>query len=353
MATGLSTGAGAAGVAAGGLAGAIPDNSSTKSQSTGSQVQTGNTSSNLSSQLQNYLNSIYNLSSAGRTTGTGTVSATPNLTPQMQAYINSLIGRGSNLQAPSLTGYAAGQTQNINANSNLQSQAVQNLMAARGLSTSPVAATTQAGIEQNRVNQITQMQENLPVMQNQMNLQNLAQSANIAGMFPGLAGTTQQQQTAQDTSQTQTGTQQQTQDQYAQSWQNIFNFMQGFQNNWGSQQTTSGGGLGGALQGGAEAFLAILPLLAGFSDKKLKKNIQEIPQNVAMEKIRQLRSRTWKWKETDTESAGVIAQELEKIIPDLVDDTKLGDMPVKMVNYSGLIPYLVGAVQNLDSRVGG
>jgi len=335
------------GTGLGALGGLFPDTGSTKSQSTGSQVSTGNTALNSSSQFQNFLNFLNTMKGTTTGSGTGTTTTTPNLTPQMQAYLNQLIGRGANLTAPSLTGYQAQQTQNINQNADLQRQAVNNIMATRGLASSPVSATAEAGIEQNRINNITGMQEQLPMLRNQMDLQNLAQSSQIANMFPMLAGATQQTQQAQtqDTSQTQTG--QQDTSGFAQSWQNIFNFMQGFQNNWQNQQTSQGGGLGGALSGAASMFAAILPALLA-SDKKLKKNIKEIPQDKAIEKIRELKAKTWDWKATDSSSVGVIAQELEQVLPDLVETHD----NIKMVNYAGVIPYLIGAVQNLDARIG-
>jgi|SRR5215467_6269331 len=347
MADLMSPGTGAAiNTGLGALGGLFPDTSSGKTSSVSAGVSTGNTASNASSQFQNFLNFLNTMKGTTTGTGTGVTTITPNLTPQMQAYLNQLIGRGSNLTAPSLTGYQAQQTQNINQNADLQKQAVNNIMAIRGLANSPVSATAEAGVEQNRINQITGMQEQLPMLKNQLDLQNMAQSAQIANMFPMLAGATQQTQQAQqqDTSQTQTG--QQTQDQFAQSWQNVFNFLQQFQNQWGTQQQSQGGGLGGALSGAAQGFAAVLPFLLA-SDKKLKKNIKVLPQERAIEKIRELKAKTWDWKANDASSVGVIAQELKQTLPELVETHD----NIKMVNYAGIIPYLIGAVQNLDSRM--
>ena len=58
------------------------------------------------------------------------------------------------------------------------------------------------------------------------------------------------------------------------------------------------------------------------SDIRYKENIQLIPD--AVEKVLQINGVTFDWKTTKTSSAGVIAQEVEKILPSLIsgDDPK-------------------------------
>ena len=74
----------------------------------------------------------------------------------------------------------------------------------------------------------------------------------------------------------------------------------------------------------------------------------------ATEKIKQLRGVTWEWREEAPEEAkeqpglGVIAQEVEKVFPELVETTPEG---LKKVNYEGLIAPLIEAVKELDDRV--
>jgi trimeric autotransporter adhesin len=71
-------------------------------------------------------------------------------------------------------------------------------------------------------------------------------------------------------------------------------------------------------------------------------------------KIKQLRGVTWEWREEAPEEAkeqpglGVIAQEVEKVFPELVETTPEG---LKKVNYEGLIAPLIEAVKELDDRV--
>ena len=74
----------------------------------------------------------------------------------------------------------------------------------------------------------------------------------------------------------------------------------------------------------------------------------------ATEKIQKLRGVTWEWREEAPPEAkeqpgmGVIAQEVEKVFPELVETTPEG---LKRVNYEGLIAPLIEAVKELDERV--
>jgi len=74
----------------------------------------------------------------------------------------------------------------------------------------------------------------------------------------------------------------------------------------------------------------------------------------ATEKIQQLRGVTWQWREEVPEDAvdqpglGVIAQEVERVFPELVET---GEDGVKRVAYYGLFAPLIEAVKELDARV--
>ena len=80
------------------------------------------------------------------------------------------------------------------------------------------------------------------------------------------------------------------------------------------------------------------------SDIRLKENIKTVENS--LNTIEQLRGVSFDWKETGRSSYGVIAQELEEILPDLV---KNGE--VKSVNYNGLIGVLIEAVKELSEEV--
>ena len=80
------------------------------------------------------------------------------------------------------------------------------------------------------------------------------------------------------------------------------------------------------------------------SDISLKGNIKIIEDPI--KKILQLNGVTFNWKENQKPSIGVIAQELEKVFPELVTQ---GD--VKSVNYSGLIGVLIEAVKEQQKQI--
>lgn len=82
------------------------------------------------------------------------------------------------------------------------------------------------------------------------------------------------------------------------------------------------------------------------SDKTLKINVVGISE--AASKVIQLEGVEFNWKENGKRSAGFIAQELEKILPHLVDT---GSDGLKSINYSGVIAYLVETVKDLDARL--
>ena len=80
------------------------------------------------------------------------------------------------------------------------------------------------------------------------------------------------------------------------------------------------------------------------SDINLKENIHTVGN--ALEITEQLRGVSFDWKETGRSSYGVIAQELEEVLPELV---KQGD--VKSVNYNGIIGVLIEAIKELKKEV--
>ena len=81
------------------------------------------------------------------------------------------------------------------------------------------------------------------------------------------------------------------------------------------------------------------------SDINLKENISRVEN--AGEVLSNLTGVNFTWKETQRDSIGVIAQELEEILPQLVSDTENG----KSVNYNGLIGVLIEMVKELSDRV--
>ncbi len=109
------------------------------------------------------------------------------------------------------------------------------------------------------------------------------------------------------------------------------------------------------------------------SDFRLKKNIA--PINSALEKVKELNGVTFNWKsedelrevyngistgDTDPEElnnrvkmsedkqVGVIAQDVEKVLPELVKTDEYG---IKSVNYDGLIPVLIQAIKEQQQQI--
>jgi hypothetical protein len=83
--------------------------------------------------------------------------------------------------------------------------------------------------------------------------------------------------------------------------------------------------------------------LVAFSDERKKTNIEPIPN--ALEKVLQLRGVTFdKIDGDDRRHAGVIAQEVEKVLPEVVYTDKDG---MKSVAYGNVIGLLIEAIKEL------
>jgi len=83
------------------------------------------------------------------------------------------------------------------------------------------------------------------------------------------------------------------------------------------------------------------------SDVSVKTNVNEITSGLDV--INAIAGVEFDWKDNGNHSAGVIAQELEKVLPHLVSTSSEG---MKSVNYAGLTAYLLSAVKELSSKVG-
>ena len=80
------------------------------------------------------------------------------------------------------------------------------------------------------------------------------------------------------------------------------------------------------------------------SDANLKTNIKTIKD--PLEKVLKIRGVTFDWKENLKSSAGVIAQEVEEVFPELVKDKGS-----KSANYNGLIRLLIETVKNQQAQI--
>ena len=89
--------------------------------------------------------------------------------------------------------------------------------------------------------------------------------------------------------------------------------------------------------------------ITAFSDAKLKTEISTI--NDALSTVGKLRGVTYKWLKDGKPSIGVIAQEIEKVIPQIVHTTEHEGKDVKSVDYGKIVGVLIEAVKELKTEV--
>jgi hypothetical protein len=84
--------------------------------------------------------------------------------------------------------------------------------------------------------------------------------------------------------------------------------------------------------------------ITAYSDEKLKENIVTAPLGI----LDNLRGVEFTWKEDGRIGSGVIAQEVEELLPHLIHDHEDGH---KSVNYNGLVGYLIEEVKSLKAEL--
>jgi hypothetical protein len=82
------------------------------------------------------------------------------------------------------------------------------------------------------------------------------------------------------------------------------------------------------------------------SDRNQKENIHDLVS--AIDIVNRIRPVSFNWKEDGKLSYGVIAQEIEEVLPELVNTNSLG---VKSVAYSQIIPFLVQVIQEQHKEI--
>jgi hypothetical protein len=82
------------------------------------------------------------------------------------------------------------------------------------------------------------------------------------------------------------------------------------------------------------------------SDLQFKTDVRLIDN--ALNIVNSLDGVAFNWKDTGVQSYGVIAQEIEEVIPALVE---INDAGIRSVNYNGLIGFLIEAVKTLSAKV--
>jgi len=86
------------------------------------------------------------------------------------------------------------------------------------------------------------------------------------------------------------------------------------------------------------------------SDINLKKDVETIKNPI--DKINKINGVTYKWKDSDKEAAGLIAQEVQSILPQsVIKRTDFHGEEQLALDYNAVVGLLVEAVKDLDSRL--
>ena len=111
-----------------------------------------------------------------------------------------------------------------------------------------------------------------------------------------------------------------------------------------SMQVANSSGVGAEITNGATSWTAI-------SDIRLKKNIE--PLKNSLELINQLNPITYNWKDESmtNNNIGFIAQEVEKVIPEITTDYYIEDDKYLGIRTTDLIPFLVKSIQELSKEL--
>ena len=113
------------------------------------------------------------------------------------------------------------------------------------------------------------------------------------------------------------------------------------------EATSSGASISGSLTASGN--------VTAYSDARLKTNVNTI--NDALSIVGKLRGVSFDWKETGEHSIGVIAQEVEEVLPELVIDATSTDpetkeeTTVKTVDYGKMVGVLINAIKELKAEV--
>lgn len=121
-------------------------------------------------------------------TQTSTSTTTPTLDPAygpIQSMLLQQIQQRMTNPSKLPSGYEAGQISSINNTYNQVGQSLDNRLTARGLGTSPVAGAGAATLEAGRGGDIVRMQQGLPLIERQMQNDDLAQAMQMLGYGRG------------------------------------------------------------------------------------------------------------------------------------------------------------------------
>jgi len=143
-----------------------------------------------------------------------------------------------------------------------------------------------------------------------------------------------------------------TDDLFMQSYGGIFLGLDSNNNNSSSADfkiVTNGNSTARLTFSGENYGLNVSGNVTAYSDARLKENVELIPD--ALEKVRRLRGVTFTrndHKDTERRHVGVIAQEVEAVLPEAVSD---GEDGIKNVAYGNMVGLLIEAVKELKAEI--
>lgn len=118
-----------------------------------------------------------------------TSTTTPTLDPAFGPLQTSIIDRAmQRFQQPSALppGFASGGIKTINDTFNTGRQSLENVLSARGLGTSPVAGSALTQHETGRIGEISGFRRNLPLLERDLQNQDMEQAMRLIGQGRGL-----------------------------------------------------------------------------------------------------------------------------------------------------------------------
>lgn len=133
---------------------------------------------------------------------------------------------------------------------------------------------------------------------------------------------------------------------------------------------STGGGSGWAIWAEGKAFLSSGTLWSS-SDEQLKQDVQDLDRAEALDKLLAIETKSYSFDSDQYgfmgleggEQRGVLSQQLESVFPDLVRDVHRAgrvdsvgnalepDVDFKAVNYMGLIPVMIAAIQEQQATI--
>lgn len=88
--------------------------------------------------------------------------------------------------------------------------------------------------------------------------------------------------------------------------------------------------------------------IRGRSDEKLKSNINNIKN--ALQTLKTLNGKSYYYKKSSQISYGLIAQEVETILPEIVETD---EDDIRSISYTDIIAFLIEAIKELDDKIEG